>query len=211
MTDNEYVSKVYCSVFCTTDDGGDTYTRGVLDVLSTLSNREQIALDCFFRLGNSFKQIGATLNGITGQSARRIVYKALSKLRHPTRMKNMSVRRLLEDKDKKLTAAAAEIAGLYDQLGLIALDTPLNRSIQSALDSRKKSIIEIGFSSRVYNHLLDAGINTVEALLALDSLDILEQRRNFGKISRLEVVQKMRLNQYSEWADKIDVGALHAK
>jgi hypothetical protein len=205
MIDNEYASKIYCSVFSTTDDDGDTYIRGVLDVLGTLGAREQFALDCYIRHGNTFKQIGAALDGITGESARRIVHKALSKLRHPSKMKQMSVRLLLEDRDKKLNAAACEIDELYDQIGLLKSGAPLNPKIQSALDYRKKNIGEIGFSSRVYNHLLDAGINTVEALLALDSLDTLTQRRSFGKASKLEIVQKMRQNEYTEWADKIDI------
>jgi hypothetical protein len=204
MTDNEYASRIYCSVFRVSEDGGDTYSRGVLDTLGTLSNREQIALDCYIRHGNTFKQIGTVLNGISGESARRIVHKAFSKLRHPSKIKEMSVKLLLEDRNKKLTAAGIEIDELYDQIRRLTSGAHVSLKIQSALDFRKKSIIEIGFSSRVYNHLLDAGINTVEALLALDSLDILAKRRSFGKTSKFEIVRKMRQNGYSEWADKMD-------
>jgi len=205
MTDNEYASKIYCIVFSTTDDGGDTYTRGVLDMLSTLSNFEQIALESYFRHGNTFKQAGTVLGDITGESARRVVQRTLLKLRHTSKLRKMSVKLLLEDCDKKLSAAAHEIDELYEQIRLLTSGAPLNPKTQSALDSRKKNISEIGFSSQVYNHLLDAGINTVEALLALDSLDILTQRRGFGKISKLEIVEKMRQNEYMQWADKMDV------
>ncbi|MCL2662812.1 MAG: hypothetical protein FWE83_05700 [Oscillospiraceae bacterium] len=204
MTDNEYAAKVYCSVFCTADDNGDTYTRGVLDMLGMLCSREQTALDCYIRQGKTFKQTATALGDIAGESARRIVYKALSKLRHPSKLKNLSVKLLLEDRDKKLIEAAHEIDELYDQIGLLASGTPVIPKIQSALESRKKSIVEIGFSSRVYNHLLDAGINTVEALLALDSLDILTHRRSFGKASKHEIVQKMRQSEYTQWADKME-------
>jgi len=205
MTDNEYASKIYCSVFCITDDGGDTYTRGVLDALAALSKREQFALVCYIRHGYSFKQTGAALGGLTGESARGVIYKALLKLRHPSKLKKLSVKLLLADRDKKLTAAAGEIDELYDQLGLLISGAPVNPKTKSAMDLRKKSIVEIGFSSRVYNHLLDAGINTVDALLELDSLDILTQRRSFGKASKLEILQKMRVNEYTVWADKMDV------
>jgi len=205
MTDSEYASKIYCSVFCIKDDEGDTYTRGVLDMLATLSNREQIALDCYFRHGNTFKQIGLALNGISDESARSIVYKALTKLRHPSKIIEMSVKRLLEDRGNKLTAACVEIDELYDQIELLTSGAPVNPKVQSTLDLRKKSIVEIGFSSRVYNHLLDAGINTVETLLALDSLDILMQKRSFGKSSKIEILHKMRQNDYAQWADKMDV------
>ena len=66
-------------------------------------------------------------------------------------------------------------------------------------------ICDIGFSSRVYNHLLYAGIYSVESLLALDSLDILMKRRYFGIASRNEVIQKMRECGYVKWADKMNV------
>jgi hypothetical protein len=204
MTDNEYASKIYCFVFGTTDDNGDTYTRGVLDTLCKLSNLEQVALESYLRHGRSFKQVGDSLGDLTSDSARRILQRVLLKLRHPSKLNNMSVKLLLEERDRQLAVAALKADELYNQIDELTSGAPINQKTQSALDSRKKSIDEIGFSSRVYNHLLDAGINTVDALLALESLDILIQRKGFGALSILEIVQKMRQNEYTEWADKIE-------
>jgi DNA-directed RNA polymerase alpha subunit len=139
------------------------------------------------------------------------VHKALSKLRHPSRIKKISVKRLLEDREQKLAVAGIEIDELYEQIDALTLNSPINPKIRYKVDFRKKSISEIGFSSRVYNHLLNAGISTIESLLTLDSLDILAQRRSFGKASKLEIVQKMRQNEYVEWADKMDGYAPLAK
>ena len=100
MTDNEYASRIYCCVFCTDSDGGDSYTRGILDMIGTLSDREQAALESYHRFGYTYKQTGAALGGISGEAARRIVLKALLKLKHPSRLRNMSVKSLLEKRDR---------------------------------------------------------------------------------------------------------------
>ena len=65
-------------------------------------------------------------------------------------------------------------------------------------------IADMGFTIRVYNHLIDAGFYTAGDLLLPCSLDILTSRRNFGIGSRAEVTQKMRQHGFSEWADKME-------
>ena len=69
------------------------------------------------------------------------------------------------------------------------------------------NICSINFSTRVLNQLLNAGIITIDALLSLDSLDILMKRRGFGKASRTDIIDKMRRNGYTQWADKMDVNS----
>ena len=80
-----------------------------------------------------------------------------------------------------------------------------NGESQDPSASQEKSICDMGISVRVYHHLILSDITTVEALLALDSLDILTKRRNFGNISRMEIIEKMRLLGHTEWADRMDV------
>ena len=81
---------------------------------------------------------------------------------------------------------------------------PAEPEIQSMPDSREKSIAGLGLSSRVYNHLLDVEITTVDNLLQLNSLDVFVMRRGFGVTSRLEIIQKMRQNGYCEWSDRME-------
>jgi DNA-directed RNA polymerase alpha subunit len=66
-------------------------------------------------------------------------------------------------------------------------------------------IADMGFSVRVYNHLILTGYYTAEDLLHPCSLDTLITRRGFGKGSRMEVINKMRQQGYTEWADNMDV------
>jgi len=66
-------------------------------------------------------------------------------------------------------------------------------------------IADMGFSTRVYNHLIITGYYTAEDLLFPYSLDTLVTRRGFGKGSRMEVINKMRQQGYLEWADRMEI------
>ena len=90
MTDDEYAVIIYCNVFRVNNDDGDTCVSGVFDMIKTLSDREQAALESYYRNGNTFKQTGLILNGIKPEVARRLVNKAVLKLKHPSRLKYLS-------------------------------------------------------------------------------------------------------------------------
>lgn len=92
MTDNEYASKIYCRAFSVTSDSGDACTHGIFEEINSLESREQLALESYFRHGNTYKQTAVILGGVSNETARRIVQKALLKLRHPYRLRNMSVK-----------------------------------------------------------------------------------------------------------------------
>ena len=112
MTDNDYASKIYCCVFNVDSDGGDSYTRGILDAVGTLTIREQAALESYYRYGNTYKHTGIILGKISGEAARRIVQKALLKLRHQSRIKNMSVASIIKNREKKI----ADVKEIADEL-----------------------------------------------------------------------------------------------
>ena len=204
MIDREYAIHIYCLIFGVEDDGGDAYVRGILDTIGALDEREQIALNCCCRQGKTFIQTGSFLGGVTGTNARMVFRKAVRKLRHASRKRNMSVKAIMEYRDKLLEDAAAKIEELYDQIDKIIQGAPVNFTTQAAINARKKSVCEIGFSSRVYNHLTGAGLSTVEGLLALDTLAVLEKRHGFGLKSRDEILSKMRAHDYGEWADRME-------
>jgi len=203
MTDNDYAALIYRQVFHVESDGGDAYTRGILDAISTLDEREQITLEYYYRNGKPFGEIGKDI-GVSGQTSRRIVFKALLKLRHPSRSRNMSVSVIVERLDNQLCVALDTVTGLCDAIERLIRGDPIDPKIRSMLDSQKMSVCKAGFSVRVNNHLLGAGISTVEALLELDTLDVLMARRNFGMKSRDEIISKMRELGYSEWADRVE-------
>ena len=90
MTDCEYASKIYCRAFSVTSDNGDAHTQGILKVIDSLETREQLALESYIRHGNTYKQTAIILGGVSNETARRIVQKAMLKLRHPSRLRFMS-------------------------------------------------------------------------------------------------------------------------
>jgi len=92
MTDIEYASKIYCRAFSVSSDSGDAYTQGILELIGSLDAREQLALESYFRHGNTYKQTASILGGVSNETARRVVQKAMLKLRHPYRLRNMSIK-----------------------------------------------------------------------------------------------------------------------
>jgi len=92
MTDDEYAYVIFCRVFSGASDNDDAYTHGILEQIRSLDIREQLALESYFRHGNTYKQTASILSGVSNETARRIVQKALCKLRHPYRLRYMSLK-----------------------------------------------------------------------------------------------------------------------
>ena len=61
MTDREYAALMYCHIFFADDDNGDAYAPGILKELDSLSQREQIVLDSYFRCGKTLEQTGSVI------------------------------------------------------------------------------------------------------------------------------------------------------
>ena len=91
MTDDEYASVIYCRLFSVASDSGDAYKHGIFEEIGALDVREQLALESYLRHGKTYKQTAEILGGVSSETARRIVQKALLKLRHPYRLRNMSI------------------------------------------------------------------------------------------------------------------------
>jgi len=92
MTDCEYAAKIYCRAFSVDTDNGDAYTQGIFGAINSLDIREQLALESYFRNCNTYKQTAIILGGVSNETARRIVQKAMLKLRHPSKLRYMSIK-----------------------------------------------------------------------------------------------------------------------
>ena len=206
MTDHEYAAVLYREIFHVEDDNGDAYTRGIMDILSTLDMREQKALECHYRLGYSYEKTGKVMGDLEGQTARQIVFRALRKLRHPSIIKNASVTVTVNSQAEQLQEANAVIEKLYDQIDQLIQGGPVTPIIKEGIESRKMTIVEIGVSKRVHRLLTEAGISTVESLLALKNLEGLMKINNFGQGARDELILKMRDHGFSGWADRMSRG-----
>ena len=203
MTDAEYASLIYCFAFNTEDDGGDTYIKGVLDAIKTLNDKEQIALEHRVRFGENITQVGKAL-GVSTQRASMIVVSARRKLRCLSRLRNMSVARLIEDKDSQLEQANAAIGVFYDQIERLLLGKPLELSAMNMLPVRKGSITELNLSGIANRQLFRAGLHYIVSLLELENLDTLVKQKGFGEKSRIDLLAAMREWGYTEWADRME-------
>jgi len=93
MTDKDYAAHICCRIFHV-EHADDMHAHGVLDAIHTLTEREQRALEYYYRDGLTYAQIGVDM-GLSQSQARRIIVKALLKLRHPARSGNMRVSNML--------------------------------------------------------------------------------------------------------------------
>lgn len=121
MTDNDYAACIYCKIFGIEKADGDIYIRGVFDAIKSLEEREQKVLEYYCRNDVTYKQVGESI-GVSGDLARKIVLKALRKLRHPSRSRNMRVPKTINEYKERLESSENETNELYMQTENIEQD-----------------------------------------------------------------------------------------
>ena len=211
MTNNEYASRIYCAALKKEDDG-DIYVRGVLDMIGTLTEREQLALECRYRNGLTYKQVGKEIGGVGIERARQILVKALRKLRQPSRVrrmcvsaileKNNTLRKQLQEKSDLIDEKNAVIDDLYKQVENILKGRAVSQEVQYGFGEREPKIADIDFSMRTFHALMKAGIYDCEQLLAFHCVDDIIRIPNIGKVSILEIARKMREYGYIAWTER---------
>jgi DNA-directed RNA polymerase specialized sigma subunit len=80
MTDHEYAVHVCKMVLCMNDSDIPVDTGVILEAISMLTQQEQLALECYYRLKMSPEQTGHCIGGITGKKAEQIIFYAIHKL-----------------------------------------------------------------------------------------------------------------------------------
>ena len=213
MTDQEYAARIYCQVFKAEYDGGDAYTQGIQSAIGTLGDREQIMLENYYRHGRTYVQMGNEFC-LSGQKARQIVQKALLKLRHPSRSRNMSIAQVAKDRDMykdKLAEANDTINELSKLAASLSKGISTNEELQAILVKQETCVCDIGLSRQAKGALLRASKQTVKSILSITTWDELCGIRNFGVKSRGEVLVKMRELGFHEWADRMDAEGNRAK
>ena len=61
------------------------HVRGILQAISTLDQKEQIAIIRYYREGKTYAEIAPELNVTSKERVRQIIAKAIRKLNHPSR------------------------------------------------------------------------------------------------------------------------------
>ena len=115
----------------------------------------------------------------------------------------ISNRRSINRKNRALEKANATIDELYDELEKVLQGGAVSPKIQAILESRKTSIYALGLSYGTCILLSTAGIRTVEALLALNTLEGLVSQHGLSEKSRDELISKMKEHGYHDWANRM--------
>ena len=211
MTNSEYASRIYCAALKKEDDG-DIYVRGVLDMIGTLTEREQLALECRYRNGLTYRQTGREIGGVCGERVRQILVRALRKLRQPSREQRMRIsgilekndmlQKLLQEKNKIIDEKNAVIDELHRQMDYSVREKSPVQGTANECNEPKRNISDADFSARIYHALTKAGIYDCEQLLAFHCFDDIIRIPNIGKVSILEIALKMREYGYIAWTER---------
>jgi len=202
LDDHKYAQKLYCVVY-NVDDDGDTYTRGVLDMLETLKDQEQLALRYYYRNGYSYKRTSDLLN-VNYWTGRNIIATAIRKLRHESRLRKISVKKIIEYYESQLKDTRKTIGTQNEEIKQLIIKMPdelYNDHKSSAILTR---VSDLGLSTYTYNFLLRYNIDSIESLLKLESLDWLIVKTGFGLTTHNEIISKMRDYGHIDWANRIE-------
>jgi len=207
----KFAERIYCQVFGGESSNGDMYVGGILEALGTLGAREEKVLEYLYRDGCTFREVGEKFN-ITANRIRQIETKALRKLRHPSRLGEVSVSniiekkdRIIEDRENIIQRQNDSINNLSAQIESFLQGNPIDQEAYKTAMTQNLSIEEMGLSVRAYNCLKRVGVNFIEdLLLRFESENDLMKVRNLGRKQIEEIILKMYKLGFTEWAYKID-------
>ena len=202
--DDDYTGMLYCAIFDTPEDGDDHHVRRLLDALNTLTERERRVLEYRFRYSKTLEYIAGEI-GCSRERVRQIGVKALRKLRHPERMRDVSVSQIERERNslrQTVLEQDAVIKELRRHISCLTSGPPVGEQAAAA-DMLDQDVSAMGLSIRPYNCLWRAGLKTVRDVYELQSVRDFRSLRNFGKTSRDEVIAKMREMGFTDWAERM--------
>lgn len=138
----------------------EDWERTFIFILGRLKSKQRAALNCYFKDGLSFEEIGL-LNGMSEKQSMMMIEKAVNILQSPSRMiflqYGLEKGTLIRTQEK----AQRRIDYRSESATQVCLASPI-----SALD----------LSPRIYNNLRKFHINTIEELVSYTEKDLLEIR-----------------------------------
>lgn len=207
LNDDDFTALLYCEIFGTEEDGDDYNTSRILDALNTLSERERYVIERWYRYDWTLAQISNEI-GVGKERVRQILLKAIRKLRHPSRMRDMSVSQIERERDKFKQIAAeqeAVIQELRRHIDHISNGVCISDELRFPVDALEKDISEICLPVRPYNCLWHAGFKTVRDIYEIASNREFRSIRNLGRKSQEQVICAMREMGFADWANKMSV------
>jgi hypothetical protein len=198
MTDAQYAVRIYCRIFNVDTDDGEAYIRGILDAISTLNQRDQLALECNYRYGMKQAETAQHIGVNSANRARQIICCAVRKL---CRYKhNMSVSGIIKERDEY----KSELKNANRLAVLIQHNLPGDAELQALLDKVEVKVSDMGLSGRPFNNLDRAGKRTLASILSIATYSELIKIPKLGHASAAEIINRVREMGFHEWADRME-------
>ena len=118
MSDNDFAAIVYCLIFVKKEADGDMYVRGILEAVKKLEERKRLALEYHYRDGMTYKQAGEKI-GVSTSYARTLANEAILKLKRPSQTRDMSVIRLIIERNRLLNDLKELSHGISERIRII--------------------------------------------------------------------------------------------
>ena len=171
--------------------------KGIAIALSLLSEKEETMLILRYRHNATLKEIG-NYYGVTMERARQIIKGGLKRLNHPTRwiLVEKGLNAYIKDRidaevSKKVEQALSEEykRGYNDALAVInSGDDPHAAAVDKIKDT---PLIDAKFTTRTYNVLRRAGLNTIGDILNRNNVEQIMSINHMTTRTGLEIVNKL--------------------
>lgn len=200
---NDYPFNLIRAIYGDAEDdntrAGTTYIKGLYEQINALSETERTCLTLRYQEGLTLKACGNHL-GITAQSIRQAIQKALRKLRHPSRLKHFAAVPMvqlqhLENQNRKLNEENQQLKDALHALHAGPIDPDTIVLLAGILQPEHLSahIGELDLSTRAYNALSRIGVTTVMDIINIPEEQLIHTR-NLGEKTVQEI--KARIKSY---------------
>jgi predicted DNA-binding protein YlxM (UPF0122 family) len=201
MIQNEYPFNLIRAIYGDSQKNNDhthtTYLKGLYEQIRLLDDKEQKCLSMRYKDQLTLKACGEYY-GITAQSIRPIVNRALRKLRHRSRslcyeaVPRVEMKRL-ENRCQKVNEENQQLNEALHALNSASIDPDVVILLANMLKSHHLTahIGELKLSTRAYNALSRAGLFTVKDIIAIPESE-LHLMRNLGEKTVWEIKAKIK-------------------
>lgn len=198
--DFEYPQDLIYEIFRDDEDIDIVYIEQNFDenfeyILNTLSEREVLVLDGYYRKGYVLESLSFQLD-VTRERVRQILMKALRKIKHPSRRSYLKYGVKVKRLQSGVKELEEELTRLYNEK--ISIIKELNIKIAGFEEEQKrisdnvlfKEIGELDLTVRTYNCLNRARLKTIGDIVKKTE-DDMKKIRNLGKKSLKEIREKL--------------------
>ena len=190
----------------------DDEMDGLMESIKSLTPKEQMAIDNYYRKGMLLDEVGAAF-GVKRERARQIIAKGVRKLRHPSRakfikyglkgndlwskyegnlayIKNKTAE--LDEREKRIKELEENAGIKHEEQKIREYDFVNEGYISDESDSYpSEAMMHLDLSVRSYNSLVRADVRTVDEIIKLIRNERIYKIRGLGKKSVHEIMMKI--------------------